>query len=816
MLRITKYVIAFVLIISTYNFAQEKTGWWKFDDESNLTEPNDGVGSPLELVGTHEATQGYSTADGAVKIGVGSYYIMDHNIEPNGGGTRVNEFSLMIDFMIENNSIWHTFFQTNLANDDDGDCFINTSGKIGVWATGYTQDFAAQPNEWYRLVISVQNGGFYRYYINGQIVNDGASQDVDGRFGLDSLLLMFADNDSEDNDIYVSELAVWNYALTSNEISSLGSVGEDPWLIFNGIIVNNTFSSFTWGQSQLGIVENAGEDGTTSALLWTQGNEWGNGWTGAGWNVEPARNLAARWEVDSLKFKLKTDEGVGLLRIQFESGSNGKVGYFFQPTADNQWHDYAIALADFENVDGTNAFDSSAISVFQFIAEASGQAGKKLYFNTIWTGEPNVDFVPPTAPEGVMIVQGAYQNLIIWSDVAGEQNEVYDIYYSFNQITSLDDPNLEVLGTKISENVQTMTHVLKAPLTNQDLAYYYAIVCTDSYGNQSPVVSNGPIVNTAQGVTTIYKTAPTNFSADGNLSEWTSIPKFRVFPSDGSGTIVNNTSIDGDADLSANFWVAFDDNYIYFAADVEDEIVSTDTIIASYLQDAPDLFLGLYNWHGASHTNYERGDEPDYHFRFNVNQMFNDNLGLIMDRPGENYAWVNQFPTGYNIEGKISLDELVAMTGDARFHSLEGMRIPIDFCINDADATGEREGILTFSPNNQDQSWADVSRWTYTWVGNAMVGNGEPNNPVEFTLNQNYPNPFNPSTTISYSIAQNSNVSLKIYDVIGKEVMSLVNQQQVAGSYRVTFNASHLSSGVYFYKLQSENFVATKKMVLVK
>ncbi len=88
--------------------------------------------------------------------------------------------------------------------------------------------------------------------------------------------------------------------------------------------------------------------------------------------------------------------------------------------------------------------------------------------------------------------------------------------------------------------------------------------------------------------------------------------------------------------------------------------------------------------------------------------------------------------------------------------------------------------------------------------------------PTEYKLSQNYPNPFNPSTTISYSIPQNSNVSLKIYDVIGKEVMSLVNQQQVAGNYEIEFNASNFSSGVYFYKLQSGNFAETRKMILVK
>ncbi|MFQ3599171.1 MAG: T9SS type A sorting domain-containing protein [Chloroherpetonaceae bacterium] len=96
--------------------------------------------------------------------------------------------------------------------------------------------------------------------------------------------------------------------------------------------------------------------------------------------------------------------------------------------------------------------------------------------------------------------------------------------------------------------------------------------------------------------------------------------------------------------------------------------------------------------------------------------------------------------------------------------------------------------------------------------------------PKTFELSQNYPNPFNPTTVINYQLPTASNVSLKIYDVLGKEVATLVNGRQEAGSYNFNFNASNLSSGVYFYRLQASatngasgsNFVQTKKMMLVK
>jgi len=86
----------------------------------------------------------------------------------------------------------------------------------------------------------------------------------------------------------------------------------------------------------------------------------------------------------------------------------------------------------------------------------------------------------------------------------------------------------------------------------------------------------------------------------------------------------------------------------------------------------------------------------------------------------------------------------------------------------------------------------------------------------DFTLEQNYPNPFNPSTKIKYQIQVGGFVSLKVYDVLGKEVATLVNGEKSAGSYEIEFDASKLSSGVYFYNLRSGDFTQTNKMVLMK
>jgi hypothetical protein len=88
--------------------------------------------------------------------------------------------------------------------------------------------------------------------------------------------------------------------------------------------------------------------------------------------------------------------------------------------------------------------------------------------------------------------------------------------------------------------------------------------------------------------------------------------------------------------------------------------------------------------------------------------------------------------------------------------------------------------------------------------------------PKSFNLSQNYPNPFNPATKIKFAIPQSSLVTLKVYDILGKEVTSLVNQNLNAGNYEVDFNAINLSSGSYFYKISAGDFTSIKKMVLIK
>lgn len=119
--------------------------------------------------------------------------------------------------------------------------------------------------------------------------------------------------------------------------------------------------------------------------------------------------------------------------------------------------------------------------------------------------------------------------------------------------------------------------------------------------------------------------------------------------------------------------------------------------------------------------------------------------------------------------------------------------------------------------NNRLYAAAYTGLW-YRELSEIITGveNSTNENPKEYKLEQNYPNPFNPVTQINYSIPKQTNVVIKIFDCSGKEIQTLVNENKSAGNYSAEFNASALSSGVYFYRIETDGFSETKKMTLIK
>ncbi|MFA7362038.1 MAG: T9SS type A sorting domain-containing protein [Candidatus Kapaibacterium sp.] len=172
------------------------------------------------------------------------------------------------------------------------------------------------------------------------------------------------------------------------------------------------------------------------------------------------------------------------------------------------------------------------------------------------------------------------------------------------------------------------------------------------------------------------------------------------------------------------------------------------------------------------------------------------------------------------------------------FYYTAGSNLLVDICYNNTTYTSYSTVKCSAAPNMYYGRYNDLTEptggcgytaWTLTTgpVGRANttlvmnpgpvgVGNENTTMPTVYSLSQNYPNPFNPTTKINFALPKQGLVTLKIYDILGREVRTLVNEVKAAGSYTVDFNASEFSSGVYFYRLQSQGFTDIKKMMLIK
>jgi len=221
------------------------TGLWEFDDADNLTKAT--VGNDLILNGSGQsAVTGIGGSDGAVGVELGTYYQADHGVGANGGGTYVNEFTLLFDVMYPEESAgkWRAFYQTGYETYNDSDYFISNSDESwGVGDLGYTRnatigEWYSSHSTWYRAVLTVKLGSpevaFHDLYINGELKgkHNTANLGLDGRFSLypndyENPYICFAgDNDGDDALMHYSNIAIWDRPLTPQEIAQLGGPGD--------------------------------------------------------------------------------------------------------------------------------------------------------------------------------------------------------------------------------------------------------------------------------------------------------------------------------------------------------------------------------------------------------------------------------------------------------------------------------------------------------------------------------------------------------------------------------------------------------------
>ncbi len=614
-------------------------------------------------------------------------------------------------------------------------------------------------------------------------------------------------------------------------------------VFFNGVNVPGTVNMHTGWSGGVEIVEGAGYTPETNAIKWSGGAAW----DAVYFDLANVKNMSLNWQTDSVQFKVKADAGIGDLNLVFWDldEDEEKADYSFEATYalteaaagfDGTWKQVKIPLRDFNRFAGVwdndlgqsvaGEFDSSKVVGFR-IGNMGQAIASDIYFDDVWTGQPEFDWTAPEAVTGVDAAPGDFYNLVYWDRVPGEENEIYNIYASREPITEITN-KLEIVATGVQGGGDlSAPHDLFYPLEDKNVTFYYAVECVDAAGNVGPAGVSGGVTNMAQGVPTITLNPPANFAADGDFTEWTDAGIMPWVLKATENNIAAGTFDADDGDLTATVWLGMDADNLYVAADVIDDVFYYDggMLGSWWTQDAFELFIALWDQNGKPVHDvapYNSPDhEPDYKLIFVQDRYMNEyrsgtDAEMTPDDP--NYHFEEFGGTDYVIEAKIPFDSIKA-GDDTRFHPANGMRILFDLVFHDNDGSGH-EGNLTWSWKNNDLAWNNQHEWTFTWIGDTTVGLeddfGDGQIASSFDLKQNYPNPFNPNTTIEYSIATNADVLIEVYDVLGKKVKTLVNERKNTGTYKVQLDAGDFSSGVYFYRIQAGEYTKIRKMLLVK
>lgn len=827
--------MSIVLLLNCNALAiSDRVGWWTFNNTADLLAPVPGYGQPLLLTGTHQLMQGPVANDSAVKIGPGSYYAMNHNIAPNGGGSFVNEYTLQVDFKVESINEWHCFFQTNPANTNDGDCFINPSGKIGVAATGYAAT-SIQPDTWYRLVISVDNGSFYNYYIDGYNLFTGYIQSLDDRFSLNDVLLMFADEDGEDNNIIVSEIAIWDHALTALEVHSVGGFGHilnvSPYFVaFPFLQTITTNSAYVcWHDTltssttvEFGTSETLGSTATGSSELLAPMYRWH---TVELTGLQPGTKYYYRIDSGSdtsavYSFKTQPDDSYsGHIRFllfsdtQDDSAMTGKVvrsardkviELYGGNLSDNinliahtgdivgsgsvisYWTDQFLrpfsalsAYIPFLSVAGNHEVEHQNYYTYVKYDDISAYPPSHSLFEKIWTYRlPRILLIGLNS--NVIATYGETQRQWLDSKLAEVENDTtIDFVFCFLHHT----PITELWGEGNTSYVANdIIGVLKKYPKVQQLSYGHTHAYEMGVIQSEAANSNGDFRISCVG------------GGGGNRDRW--------------GEYTNFDYPEIDIALDHHFYILFD----------------FDLATKSYTGQMfdlgnPDYAVGNIvsdSWHRK--LNQPAPDKPTA-----LNPTFSGTGDLLLhagEFSGQDELMTSHFQVTGN-PGEYS-NPLVNIQRNWRdIYGVDTQFNPVDVNAGiDLSSYEVPAGILqndssfAFRVRYRDQNlkwseWSDELSFYYT----DTTGTGGQEPAVKHTLKA-WPNPSSFFTTISYLIEETGNAEIGLFDVTGTKLKDIVHQDMCKGLHTIRLDVSNLHPGLYFCRLRTNSSEQTLKILV--
>ncbi len=408
--------------------------------------------------------------------------------------------------------------------------------------------------------------------------------------------------------------------------------------------------------------------------------------------------------------------------------------------------------------------------------------------------------------------------------------EKYNIYMSTSPFTNIADASVIKYAGGIPHGLQKYAH---RPYTSDGVTqtYYYAITSTDGIeetGYSAEAAGSAMIKTTPTWKIKYVADFANSFVLDGLDDEFGPYKEeYQITPETGSYANGDPWAPGGN-DLDFKVTLVIDDDYLYFSGDVtDDDLRYVEGGFQAWQGDALELYMGFYNILDLKEL-HQKGsnDGTNGDWRISFTSMNDIQLSgyISTEIPGlESVVYQKFTGDGYIVEAKFNLDSLAKDLGD--FQVADGMMMPFKIDNTDMDpvlAGDEARSLICGvgsvpGGGDLDQDWLRPHCWGVLEVVGGPLSIDEMAETVRiFRLYDNYPNPFNPATTIKYEIPKKSLVHLKVYDILGREVATLVNEEKPAGTYSVNFDASPYASGIYFYKITANEYSSIKKMMLLK
>lgn len=539
------------------------------------------------------------------------------------------------------------------------------------------------------------------------------------------------------------------------------------------------------------------------------------------------------------------------------------------------WANFAIGLDllgpdTAERPDLWTEFEWNSVRALgiQWDWEGAGTEGAPIYLDDVYIGPAGLDLSDatgePAAMSNIMGDGDGPVNVVSWThnpDFGG-----YNVYWSAAPITDVTADGVYSLKT-VSEAPYEARHEIEIPhsFSVEGSTLYYAVTSLSQFGVENQDVSGSAVAIDNQDLAVSPAILSLTPDQDNTLFDAVNagMASKEGFPDESMPFVVDDmhsqlsengvTLPASNDDLSASVWVA------YFPGDVDEGLTANIWVYAEVTDDvadyAPDnigeneawkydsieIGWGSYDVRdaggtilsGSPHENFMRGNFPDYQLRVSPHGSKADAEAKTfvfsdVDTPNAGGAAYASTAEGYNILAAFDTSVMQKAEDTPKPFPGEGevRFMPFTITLNDADGEGNdppRVHQITWSnnPTVNNNWWNTPSQWQVVAMvgpGGVTSSEGDSELPTTHALEQNYPNPFNPATTIRFQLPQAEQVTLRVFDVLGREVAALLDDASMtAGEHTVRFDASGLTSGVYLYRLEAgASFVQTRRMLLVK